>query len=84
MQCLRGKWETLLDGDWHFWIVFLLGHDLGRGLSLNLTLLDRACKARRSGFGVKKKNPFIKRARFGFRHKEACPKPDSLPFLNVI
>ena len=52
----------MLDGDWHFWTVFLLG----RGLSLNLTLLDRACRARQSGFGVKKKkkNLFIKRARF--------------------
>ena len=68
MQCLRGKWETLLDGDWHFWIVFLLGHDLGRGLSLNLTLLDRACKARRSGFGVKKKTRLLKGLGSGNRY----------------
>ena len=69
MQCLRGKWETLLDGDWHFWIVFLLGHDLGRGLSLNLTLLDRACKARRSGFGVKKKTCLLKGLGLGNRYE---------------
>ena len=54
----------MLDGDWHFWTVFLLG----RGLSLNLTLLDRACRARQSGFGVKKKTRLLKGLGSGNRY----------------
>ena len=57
--------KTLLDREWHFWIVFLLGHDLGRILGPNLTWLDGARGARQGRSRPWEKNQFNKRARSG-------------------
>ena len=42
----KKKKKILLDKEWHFWTIFLLGHDLGRRLGPNLTWLDGARGAR--------------------------------------
>ena len=52
-----------------FLFFFWLGHDLGRGLGLNLARLNGARRALQRQVRAPEKNPVSKRARFGPRAK---------------